>query len=758
MPDALDVLVRVGLENDTQSGLAELSQDVNKTANVVKELTSAIEKEGTAQDATAKKVQMSAKEYKAMQTALTAVKKDSTAYVETLKTYGVEIEKAATKSTSLRSQLRGMREELSALEQAGQEGTQRFLDLSVAAGQLQDQIGDTSQRIQVLASDTKYLDAITQGVTAIAGGFAVAQGAAALFGSENEDLQKVLVKVQGAMALLNGVQSIAAALNKDSALSILFFSRAQNTAAVATEATTAAIGAEAVVTEGATVSTNAFTAALLANPAVAVVAALTLIIGALALYNNRAKESTFETEKFIDSLNKLEKTGRDAGLEFLKQEERTDIARAKLAGKTEEEIQKIREKYAQLRLQSLERYRDSLINAGGEQIAAENAVTDAQIELLEEQADAAEKNRKKNSEGNKKAVEDAKKLKEQLSNLQSSISFQPNERELDDITKGFEANTKEVAQLYKDLFTNLGKELAPELQKGLDDAFGLTNTPGDSLQGDLIRQQAQKEADLIAKARKEAASKQKTDNILGVFGDVNTAVQATGDAVNLFISAEQQKTEALIVEQQRRVEAAREGNAEILQAEEERLDKLIAKQEENKAKQEAINAALTISQAALNIAIAIGAAIQASNKSNPIVFIATLLANTAAIVGAITTLRSQEFFEGGYTGAGNPREEAGTVHKGEYVMPKKVVDKYGLKFMEDLHHGTLSVNYGGMLQTQQSVRSSQYDYGRLERKFDALLSAVSDGSNSVSVNGDFVQVESANYYRNKLKIKSSRRF
>ena len=35
---------------------------------------------------------------------------------------------------------------------------------------------------------------------------AVAQGAVALFGDENEEVQKAIMKTQGAMSLLNGVQ------------------------------------------------------------------------------------------------------------------------------------------------------------------------------------------------------------------------------------------------------------------------------------------------------------------------------------------------------------------------------------------------------------------------------------------------------------------------------------------------------------------------------------------------------------------------
>src|SRR6185369_16983727 len=42
----------------------------------------------------------------------------------------------------------------------------------------------------------------------IAGGFAAAQGAMALFGSESEELQKTLLKVQSALAISQGIKMV----------------------------------------------------------------------------------------------------------------------------------------------------------------------------------------------------------------------------------------------------------------------------------------------------------------------------------------------------------------------------------------------------------------------------------------------------------------------------------------------------------------------------------------------------------------------
>jgi hypothetical protein len=119
---------------------------------------------------------------------------------------------------SLTGQLRGLKAELTLLEQQGKDNTKEFNQLLIAASKLEDQIGDTRARVRILASDTFKFDAAVQATQGLAAGFEVAQGAAALFGSESEDLQKAILKVQGAIAVANGVQQIANLLLEESAI------------------------------------------------------------------------------------------------------------------------------------------------------------------------------------------------------------------------------------------------------------------------------------------------------------------------------------------------------------------------------------------------------------------------------------------------------------------------------------------------------------------------------------------------------------
>lgn len=175
---------------------------------------------------------------------------------------GEGAETAAPKFTSLRTQIRNVREELSALEMAGQTNTARFRELSQQAGELQDQMGDTAAQISTLASDTKYIDATISGVTGLVGAFTLAQGAIGLFGAENEELQKILLKVNSAMAVLQGLQAVADTLNKDSAFSVIFLRNARAADTAATTAQTTAIGAQTVATNTATFASKAFSLAL----------------------------------------------------------------------------------------------------------------------------------------------------------------------------------------------------------------------------------------------------------------------------------------------------------------------------------------------------------------------------------------------------------------------------------------------------------------------------------------------------------------
>jgi hypothetical protein len=75
---------------------------------------------------------------------------------------------------------------------------------------LKDAIGDAKQLAESFNPDKKFA-AFSTSIQGVTSGFAALQGAQALFGSENKELEKTLLKVQSAMALSQGINGIFAA-------------------------------------------------------------------------------------------------------------------------------------------------------------------------------------------------------------------------------------------------------------------------------------------------------------------------------------------------------------------------------------------------------------------------------------------------------------------------------------------------------------------------------------------------------------------
>jgi hypothetical protein len=171
------------------------------------------------------------------------------------------------KTKTLKQQLREIKDQLGTMD----EGSKGFKELVAEAGALQDKIGDLDQQVKNFASDTGNVDAALGGLTAVTGGFEAVQGAMALVGSENENLQLAMLKVQGAMALANGVQQVQIALNKDSALM-------KGVDAVKTTALTIATSAYTAVVGTSTGALKLFRLALVSTGIGAIVVGIGLLI------------------------------------------------------------------------------------------------------------------------------------------------------------------------------------------------------------------------------------------------------------------------------------------------------------------------------------------------------------------------------------------------------------------------------------------------------------------------------------------------
>jgi hypothetical protein len=121
------------------------------------------------------------------------------------------VEEVTTATVSLKTQLRQMKDQLNTLDESSPE----FRALAIEAAQLEDRIGDVNNQVRLLASDTKRLDGLIGAGMAIGGAFQAAQGAMALFGTESAAVQKAIQNVIAVQGIMNGVLSVANALNKN---------------------------------------------------------------------------------------------------------------------------------------------------------------------------------------------------------------------------------------------------------------------------------------------------------------------------------------------------------------------------------------------------------------------------------------------------------------------------------------------------------------------------------------------------------------
>ena len=216
-----------------------------------------------------------------------------------------KFEEIANSGKPLQTELAKIKKLLGEMKFQGLEGTEEFQQITRLAGEMADAIADANAQVKYFANDTKTLSTVVEGFQAVAGAISVAQGALALFGADNERLEQTLKKVQGAIALVNGVQTIANALNKDSNL-ILGIANMQKQLAIKwSKAHKGAILAEEAATKGATLATKALNKVLKANPIGLVITALTTVIGLFTTFSGKSDEAKDKVSELAEEANHL---------------------------------------------------------------------------------------------------------------------------------------------------------------------------------------------------------------------------------------------------------------------------------------------------------------------------------------------------------------------------------------------------------------------------------------------------------------------
>jgi hypothetical protein len=435
-------------------------------------------------------------------------------YQKTLTDTSNNTDATGKRTQSLKGRLRELKEELSKLEAAGQEGSAAFQKLSIEAGKLQDQVSDTQERVKVLASDTFKFDAAVGAAKGLAAGFSIAQGAAAAFGVESEDLQKTIARTQGALALLTGLQEIANLVTGQGATKIALQNIFLKEKVVVTNTATGSVAALTTAEEGAAVATLATKKSLdLLKVSIAAtgIGALVLVLGALyQVYQQNAAAS----KKFNDLIAEQEKLNKAATDEIRKQTaERQDLNDKLLvsAGKltqAEADKRKIqRDTQAEIKAQLIPQI------AQQQKLIEQEALITREIEAKQRAIDASSKSTRDGAAlsiaTNQAAIKDLEKQKEtttkalgevntSIANIKNEVSATAKESiNIIDID-----TAKENAAKLKELNDKL---IDDRLKAELNGLKRLEIVDGESVQNKI--DQANKEAEI-----EKAAAKSSIDN------------------------------------------------------------------------------------------------------------------------------------------------------------------------------------------------------------------------------------------------------
>jgi len=215
-------------------------------------------------------------------------------------------------SAPLKRQLRDLQALMAKMNFEGLSNTDQFSKIAAEAGRIKDAISDAAAATQRFASDTMSLQAGVQVMQGFAAAGSLASGVMGLFGTKNEEVTRAILKVQSAMAILNGVQTIANLLNKDSILMLKLKSVRQQVSAAMTTKETIATTANTAATAANTTAQNAWNVAKAIGKAMfgdftGLIILGTAAVGAYAIATSDAATQEEERTKTLEREKEVQK-------------------------------------------------------------------------------------------------------------------------------------------------------------------------------------------------------------------------------------------------------------------------------------------------------------------------------------------------------------------------------------------------------------------------------------------------------------------
>jgi|LakMenE22Apr09ns_1017241.scaffolds.fasta_scaffold00144_2 hypothetical protein len=355
-----------------------------------------------------------------------------------------------TSVKSLRTQLKEAQAQVGLMADKFGATSKEAVIAAKRAADLKDRIGDAKALTDAFNPDAKF-KAVASSLAGVAGGFSALQGAMALFGNENKDVEKALLKVNAAMALSQGLQAVGESVDSFRQLgavikSTTIFQELNNAATKTAVVVQKAFGVATVETSQ---GFKVLKGAIVATGIGALVVLLGLVINNFDAIADWIKKSPLGAlakgvgalvEQFTDFIGVTSEAERNLNkLSAANKKANEDIANRikilKAQGGSEDEIYKLSQKRVENELNTL---RESLKTKGKFTEEENKQFKDLKVEQLvltaeynkktaDATAKAGEEAKKKRDEVNKQVEADTKTANKMLIDLQ-------NEKALAEIT------------------------------------------------------------------------------------------------------------------------------------------------------------------------------------------------------------------------------------------------------------------------------------------------------------------------------------
>ena len=276
---------------------------------------------------------------------------------------------------SLKSQLKEANSELQNVVEKFGLTSKEAQEAAKKVANLKDKIGDAKLLSDAFNPDAKF-KALSNALSGVAGGFAAVQGAQALFGNESKELEKTLVKVQGALALSQGINSV---LEAKDAFVVLG----------------AKMSSIPIIQKAITLGQRLWNAAMAANPIGLLIAGITALIAAGAALVNWFMDSSAEAAKNTKAVEANTKAIADQSKTLDRNKEVFQkgldqrLAMAKASGQNAEAIRKLELKLIDEKIAYAESSKAAALNTLEKQrnTLASLKSADADEEVIKKQED-----------------------------------------------------------------------------------------------------------------------------------------------------------------------------------------------------------------------------------------------------------------------------------------------------------------------------------------------------------------------------------